>query len=543
MKKAISLILALAMVLSLAACGSSGGGNSQTPSDSSNPPETSAPTYNVTEEVKVTANSETLAEKKTEDGWLVVGVTTASVGFDPTSDQNYYGIPYVYDSLFTYDDDGNIVPLLAKEYEWVDDLHLKITLQDNATFSNGDPITSEDAIYSIQRYFTKGSRWNTYFTSIDFDNTEIVDDKTFILAYTDVTGCAMSYLATRHTSVLDKDYLESAGEDALWDNFPASGPYVCTENVSGSHFILERRDDYWGDLPAAKYIKVVFYSETTTLMVDYENGAIDLAIGITDNDVTRVKNGEVDHTNLTIKGYYNQFSLCLPEYMEIFDDIRIRQAISLAIDSDTVAETVFGSLQQPSTSTLPADVAFQTEIGRHEYDPEKALSLLEEAGVKPGDITLRMVVVNFPHLVDMAEAIQAYLESVGITLTIEPYAQPVAVSYFQACDTDMVLNNNAEGVISGDPDQWYNTTKSNSTNGSVRITDEDYNSYLNAGLYTQDESVRAEAYANAQQWMADNYRMISICDGLMAYVYKDYISYCDCYTPMQMDFRTLTFAE
>lgn len=543
MKKAISLTLALLMVLMLAACG--GGGGSQTPSSggSADSAVSSDGGYNVGEDVKVNATDETIAEKKTEDGWLVVGVTTASVGFDPTADQNYYGIPYVYDSLFTYDNDGNIVPLLAKEYEWVDDTHLKITLQDDATFSNGEPVTTEDAIYSIQRYFTKGSRWNTYFTSIDFDSTEIVDEKTFILAYSEVTGCAMSYLATRHTSVLDKEYVESAGEDALWDNFPASGPYVCTENVSGSHFILERRDDYWGELPAAEHIKVVFYSETTTMMVDYENGAIDLAIGVTDNDVARVKNGEVAHTNLTVMGYYNQFSLCLPEYMEIFDDIRVRQAISLAIDSDTVAEAVFGSLQQPSTSTVPADVAYQTEIGRHEYDPDKALQLLDEAGVDPSDISLRMVVVNFPHLVDMAEAIQAYLEAIGITLTIEPYAQPVAVSYFQACDTDMVLNNNAEGVISGDPDQWYNTTKSNSTNGSVRITDETYNSYLNAGLYTQDETVRAEAYANAQQWMAENYRMISICDGLMAYVYKDYITNCDCYTPLQMNFRTLTFAE
>lgn len=540
MKKAISMILALATILSLAACGNQ---NSQASNSPNNSPDSANPSYDVNSDTKVTATEDTVAEKKTEDGWLVVGVTTASVGFDPTSDQNYYGIPYVYDSLFTYDDDGNIVPLLAKEYEWIDDLHLKITLQDNATFSNGDPVTAEDAVYSIQRYFTKGSRWNTYFTSIDFDNTEIVDEKTFILAYSEVTGCAMSYLATRHTSVLNKEYVENAGEDALWDNFPASGPYVCIENVSGSHFTLERRDDYWGNLPEAEYIKVVFYSETTTLMVDYENGAIDLAIGITDNDVARIKNGEVAHTNLTIMGYYNQFSLCLPEYMEIFDDIRIRQAISLAIDSDTIAEAVFGSLQQPSTSTVPADVAYQTEIARHEFDPEKAQALLDDAGVKPGDINLRMVVVNFPHLVDMAEAIQAYLEAVGITLTIEPYAQPVAVSYFQACDTDMVLNNNAEGVISGDPDQWYNTTKSNSTNGSVRITDEDYNSYLNAGLYTQDETVRAEAYASAQQWMADNYRMISICDALMAYVYKDYITYCDCYTPMQMNFRTLTFAD
>ena len=540
MKKALSLLLAMLMLLSLAACGNNGGTSDGGAASSG--AASSDGGYDINEEVNVNADDETVAEKKTEAGWLVVGVTTASVGFDPTADQNYYGIPYTYDSLFTYDDEGNIVPLLAKEYEWVDDTHLKITLQD-ATFSSGNPITSEDVIYSMQRYFTKGSRWNTYFTSIDFENTEIVDEKTFILAYSEVTGCAMSYLATRHTSVLEKAYVENGAEDCLWANFSASGPYTCIENVSGSHFILQRRDDYWGEKPEAEFIKVVFYSETTTLMVDYENGAIDLAIGITDNDVERVKAGSVEHTNLVVKGYYNQFALCLPEYMEIFNDVRVRQAISLAVDSDTIAEAVFGNLQKPSTSTIPADVTYQKEIGRHEYDPEKALQLLEDAGVDPSSITLRMVVVNFPHLVKMAEAIQAYLEVIGITLTIEPYAQPVAVSYFQACDTDMVLNNNAEGCITGDPDQWYNTTKDNSTNGSVRITDADYNSYVYAGQFSLDPEVRAEAYANAQQWHAENYRMIPICDGLQAYVYKDYIDYCGCYTPLQMNFRTLSFVD
>ena len=536
MKKAISLALALLMMLTvLSACGGGGGEQSPAPSNPVNEQSSDPNTF-------VEADSETLAEKKTEDGYLVVGVTVASVGFDPTADQNYYGIPYVYDSLFTYDNDGNIVPLLAKEWEWVDDTHLKITIND-ATFSSGNPITSEDVLYSMNRYIEKGSRWSTYFASVDFDSCEIVDDKTFIIAYKQVTGCAMSYLATRHTSVLEKSYMESAGDDALWSNFPCSGPYVCVENVSGSHFLLERRDDYWGELPEPEYIKVVFYSETTTLMVDYENGALDVAIGITDNDVVRIQNGEVDHTNLVTKSYFNQFALCLPEYVEEFDDIRVRQAISLALDSDTIAEVVFGNLWMPSTSTMPSDVKYHVDLGRHEYDPERAMALLEEAGYQPGDLNFRMVVVNFPHITKMAEMIKAYLDVVGISLTIEPYAQPVAVSYFQACDTDMTINNNAEGVISADAEQWFETRKSTSTNGSMRLSSEELNQYLDEGLYSLDEETRAEAYKNAQIWMDENYRNISICDGVMAYVYKDYIASCDCYTPMQMNWRTVTFAE
>lgn len=537
-KRILALLLTAAMAAGLlAGCGG-------TPSQSG-APGTDAPgnSFSVDDKTVIEAGSETIADKLTDDGWLVMGVNAASVGFDPTTDQNYYGIPLVYDSLFTYDNDGEIVGLLAKEWEWIDDTHLQITLQPDATFSNGDPVTSEDALYSLERYFTEGSRWSTYFTSIDFESSQIVDDKTFIIAYSEVCGPALQYLAIRHSSVLNKAYCESSGDDAFWDGFPCSGAYTCLENVSGSYATFQRRDDYWGAQPQAEFIKIIYYTETTTMMVDYENGSLDLVIGITDNDVNRIQNGEVDHTNLVVMGYFNQYSLSLPEYNPVFDDIRVRQAIAHAIDAEAVAMAAFGTLYQTSTSTLPADIPFHIDVGQYEYDPELAKQLLEEAGYSAGDLSFRMIVVNFPYLVSMAEAIQAYLEAVGITMTVEPYAQPVAVGYIQEGQSDVVINNNAEGVISADADQWYNTTKSNSTNASVMISDETYNSYLQTGISTLDQEVRQEAYENAQQWMYDNCRMIPICDGLKAYAYKDYITNADCYTPITLNLREVTFAS
>ena len=543
MKRIIAIVLACLMLFALCACGggSRTSGTGKAPgADTASAEDTGV---NINEAAVVEAEEEDVDEKKTEDGWLVIGVTTSSAGFDPTVDLNYYGIPLVYDSLFTYDTDGNVQGLLAESWEWTDDTHLTIHMVEDATFSDGNPVTAEDALYSMSRYSEKGSRWSTYLSAIDFENSEAVDDYTLVLAFSGATGPALHYLATRHSSVLEKSYVESMDDDGLWQDFPCSGAYICTENVSGASATFQRRDDYWGAKPEAEFIKIIFYTENTTMMIDYENGAIDMAINIADKDVARVQAGDVEHTNLVISGYYNQFEISFPEYTELFDDIRVREAFAYAIDADAIAEAAFGSLFSSATSTLPADIRFHTDIGKYEYDPQRAIELLEEAGYSAGDINLRMVVISFPQHIALAEALQAYLEAVGVNLSIESYAQPVAVSYFQTGDTDLVLNNNAEGALSADPDQWYDTWKSTSTNATMRRSDETFNEYLAAGAASMDDDERAEAYKEAQQWLYDNYCVIPICDGLQAYIYKDYISSAECLTPVAFSFRDIEFAK
>ena len=154
------------------------------------------------------------------------------------------------------------------------------------------------------------------------------------------------------------------------------------------------------------------------MMVDYENGSLDLVIGITDNDVNRIQNGEVDHTNLVVMGYFNQYSLSLPEYNPVFDDIRVRQAIAHAIDAEAVAMAAFGTLYQTSTSTLPADIPFHIDVGQYEYDPELAKEYLAKSNYN-GETLVLLSRSDIEYADSIMTAMADYLNQIGIKTQVD----------------------------------------------------------------------------------------------------------------------------
>ena len=177
--------------------------------------------------------------------------------------------------------------LLAESYKWLDDTTLEIHLNPAARFSNGDPVTPEDVLWSMQYYIESGSNLSTYYTNYDYDNCEIVDDTTFILKYFEPYGPAINYLTLM--KVQNKSYYEEFGEDAYWDSPCGSGPYEVVENVSGSHTTYRLREDYWNPdmMPEVKEFVVKSYPEKSTMYIDFENGDLDIAWNIDDSDAQR----------------------------------------------------------------------------------------------------------------------------------------------------------------------------------------------------------------------------------------------------------------
>ncbi len=461
-------------------------------------------------------------ERKTEEGTLTIGTCKEIDSFDPAKSTFSTGIFLVYDQLFYLDENGEIQGMLAEEWEYRDTTHLYIKIHD-ATFSNGDPVTAEDCIWSMKRLIDNQSRWSTFVDFIDFDNCEIINDTEFVLAMHEDFGPGLNYLATRYTSVLDKAYVEATGDDALWDQPVGSGPYVCTSNISGSMSTFERRDDYWDadNLPEAKEITVRFYAESTTMFIDYENGVLDMAFVIGESDAERLVNGEVPDTEYVIQSGLDVYGFAMPEYVPAFDDIRVRQAVAKAVDWKAVTEVGLGVLGVEADSILPQGVLYREATGTYEYDPEGAKALLDEAGYDYSQ-TFEFVVVNSETNTRLAEAIQAYLAMVGINVHVDACDWTTAVTHFMKNETDVVINS--MGCTTLDPDQQFDTVGEWSTNGSVRITEEPMVTYLNTGRYSVDPAVREEAYHNAQVWMYENIRQVAFAEPQYCYCYRPYIS-------------------
>lgn len=500
MKKLFALLLALAMVLALAACG---GGSDNAPASGA---EDAAP-----------AGEAAGATKET----VTIGWTYSPEDFEPAFSNNTLGLDNVYEGLFIINPDtGKIENLLAESYEWLDDTTLQIKLNPAAKFSNGDPVTPEDVIWSMQYYIAAGSNLSTYYTNYDFDHCEIIDDTTFTLKYYMPYGPSINYLVL--LKVQNKSYYEEFGQDAYWDSPCGSGPYEVVENVSGSHTTYRLREDYWNTekMPEAKEVIVKSYPETSTMYIDFENGDLDIAWNIDNSDAERAQNAGY---NVTIQPDLDVKMFNLASYKPEFQDARVREAIALAVEWDQVGEAAFGVLCTPATSTLPTGCSYKIDVGSYEYNPERAKELLAEAGCADG-FDIHFVLVSDTTNTRMAEAIQAYLADVGINFTFDSYDIPTAIPMFMTGQTDGIIKTAMGGAFCLEPDQIYDTMKASSTNIACAVQDETFDGYLMTGLYSVEDDARRENYENAQTWLYENCWAIPICESAAAYVCADGVS-------------------
>lgn len=494
-------------------------------------------------EVQATQAEETAAEpeKEVEEGpvSVTVGTTQAQGSFDNTTNSLNAGYMLVYDTVLARNADGEIVGNIASEWAFVDDLTLALTIRDDVYFSNGDLLTPEDVKFSLERFITTNSAYvsSTFYDCVLWDECTI-EGNVLTLKFANPCPAILASLASpKWSCVLNKAYVESTGDDEFWDAPVGTGPYVCTEHVADSYMTFERRDDYWGETPQVELFTIKYYAEETTMFIDYENDTLDIILNVSDNNLQRVQSGEV-------AGWYDIVSqhdlvmLCLPEYVEAFNDIEVRKAIAYAIDYQALTDTAFGQLGKVSTSTTMSDTDFYLDLGTYEYDPEQARQILADAGYSDGDLSFRMVIVNFATNEKIAEALQAQLKDVGIDLIVESYDLGTAMSYFMNADLDIAIGE--MNVPCVDPAQLYATAKPTHTNACMIQTDEQIVELLYAAEYEMDEAARQDYYEQIQQWFYDNYRWLPICEKMTANVYSERIASWDAYwTTVYADLKTV----
>ena len=523
MKRMLSMLLALAMLLSLAACGGSSG--------SAGTPDSAAKTNSAPAETKQDAPADAAAqddapapaEDSGEPKELRVGTLDSTDNFDPCSNSDCaLGLMMVYDTVLKLNyETMEVEPCIATEWNWVDDTTLELTIRDDVTFSNGDALTPDDVLYSLSRFIYENDQFDPGYDVIDFD-ASTVDGSKLTLKLKEVDADFLLELANdRWASVVNEDYVK-ANPDSFWDAPCGSGPYTCVENVDGSHSTYQRREDYWGDLPSASTVTVQNYSEATTMMADFETGALDLALDVGETDYqTAIDGGYGDDVQGKTFKTWDLLALCLPQYMDIFQNAKLREAISLSIDTQAITNAVYGSMGQVADSILISGCDYYEPIGVHEYDPEKAKELLKEAGYENG-LDLKVVIPSMPANDKCAEIIQAYFADVGINLSVESYDFATAIPILMSNGTDISIFGTGGGTYTAK--MITTTIGETSTNGGARVEDKEFNDYLNAAATTQDTKVRQENYTKAAQWAFDNYWTLPISYAEAGSIYHGNIS-------------------
>jgi peptide/nickel transport system substrate-binding protein len=277
-------------------------------------------------------------------GVLRAGMQTDPVGLDPhttsaTSSRNM--LENVYDTLVMFDSEGRIVPGLAESWETSEDgLTWTFTLRDSVTFHNGDPLTAEDAAFSISRIKDPEVASPN---AGDFEVVESVtapDDVTVVFTLSEPYSPLLSKLANSLNVIVSQRAVEENGD--LNEAVVGTGPFRFVEYIPQTRMVLEKNPDYWGTdeegnrLPYLDGITFTFYPDPTARTTALVTGNVDWIEYVPAADLPALQ----ANPDLTVVGGLsaNFRSLYLNPNRPPLDNVAIRQAIAYAIDEQAIVD-------------------------------------------------------------------------------------------------------------------------------------------------------------------------------------------------------------
>lgn len=379
-KKLISVLLVAAMAFSLVACGESEGESGE----------------NAGKETITVASSREPANL---------------IPYEATDTGSTYYYALIYDRLLNVDDDGNLISGLAESWEAIDDTHFRFVLRDDVTFHNGEKMTAEDVLFTFEKNSTSAAT-STYFSSVDIANSVIEDENTIVIALSQPYPAFLRCCAMELSSIVCKSAMEADAEGYA-SNPVGTGAFKFVEWASGDYILLEANEDWWGGDISFKELRVRYIPEATTRAVEVQSGGVDIA-HVTVGDVETLEAN--DKVVVDGQQIYNTAYVSFNCSVEPFNNPKVRQAISLAIDTDAVVKAAYFGKAETSHSFVPPTVEgyYDADSEYEGYDVEKAKQLLVEAGYPDG---FSCEMISNARQAE-AEMIQAYLAEIGIDVKL-----------------------------------------------------------------------------------------------------------------------------
>lgn len=394
----------------------------------------------------------------------------------------------IFDRLVDRDENGDIVPMLATKWEVLDDTTIRFYLRDDVYFHNGEKLTAEDVVYTIQRAeVMSGSK--AYMAAFDGENTTAVEEYVVDVKMHEPFAAAFNYLASARGNIVCKKAVEEMGVDEYGRNPVGSGPFKFVDWVSGDRVNLVRNDEYWGEKPAYKNLVCRIITEDNSRTIELETGGVDIALHVSGKDVESL-NSNPDTQALVGTGYSYTYIAFNTLDFDLFKDVRVRQALAMALDREAIIQVVWNGYATVADSEIPSNfMGYKPESGM-EYNPEEARALLEEAGF---DFENTEIVYSIPNNTDqrnLAEVVQNMWSAIGVKVKIDTYEQ--ATLSEKGLAGEIMMYSATESAASGDPDNALYFYKDGTTG---RSHDDDYiREMIIKGRQTYDDAERTAIY-------------------------------------------------
>lgn len=457
--KLLSMLLALVMLIGAAACGGSGastGGNTPGASQPApGPASPSSPSSPAPAGTPATAGAEQV---------LRYAIINDPDGIDPGITQNTFAAPFLhtmFQGLVTYDLNNELIPGLAKEWTISDDATVyTFTLRDGLKWSDGSPLTAEDFVYSWQRvmdpevgsaaaqqmylYIKNGKKVYDGELPKDQVGLKAIDDVTLEVTLEAPTPFILQLMASWTYYPVCKAVVEKNPD---WtrnaDTYVSSGAFKFGEYRLSDTFTVLKNEYFWdADNVSLERIEFKFIPELATALAAYERGEVDGLLRVPATEVPNLRSRDDFYSLPQFGNTYYLVNITEPG----LTDVRVREALALAVDRTSIIEDVIMSPCDPVRGHVPKGYVVDGKDFREEggyyglsetADIEKARRLLAEAGYPNGEgfPNVRLGYYTNERAKRVAEALQQMYKQ-NLNIDFEIVSAEWTVFYDQVMDLD-----------------------------------------------------------------------------------------------------------
>ena len=324
--------------------------------------------------------------------------------------------PLLYDSLVRIDSKGAIVPWLASSWtSTADQKSWTLVLREGVKFHSGREFTNQDVRRNLEWISTPANKSS--------QAGEIGKISSYSLKGRYQVTINLKNANSQFPGALVFVYMADPITLSNPKVVNGTGPFKLQKFASDDHVYVTNNRGYWAGSSKLDGIKVMRSPDATSALLSLQSGALDMVWNIPPTSIAQVR-ADKNLGFLTAPAFTGAHVLMLDTKSAPFNNVKARQALSYALDRETIFKTAFGSVGEISMTSTPIglkDSAYKSGMTEYNFNLDKAKVLFAEAGVKSGDtLTFWTLAGRRYEWVTMAQVLQSDLKKIGITLDIKP---------------------------------------------------------------------------------------------------------------------------
>ena len=449
----------------------------------------------------------------------------------------------IFSGLVTIDRNLNIVPDIAERWEISEDGTVyTFYLRDDVLFHNGKKVTTQDFKYSIERCAdpsTLSPVAETYLGDIvglkerlrgeaeEVKGVKVIDARTLQITIEAPKVYFLAKLTYPTAFVVDQKNVEAGGE--TWTDRPnGTGPFKLEKYAFGEELVLVPNDRYYGGPPTVR--KVRFLLTGGSMMTMYENGELD-STPVSIIDIDRVSDPQNPLSKeLVVTPSFSTSYLGFNIYQPPFDDVKVRQAFCMAIDTELIADRVFLGMAEPAIDGVvpPGMPGYDKDISSLPYDPQRARELIAESKYGSAEnlpeVTLYMSGGGGVVVSPIAALVEMLKENLGVEVSIQLVEDTIFLT--EISRRPNIYQLYALGWIADYPDpqnfleiKFHGQSRDNQTGYSNPQVD----ALLDEASQERDTAKRMELYRQAEEVIVQDAAWAPLWYGTNHYLIKPYV--------------------